>query len=447
MPGHLQRLAQRLVQQRRILVGAKRPLTHVGGGGAVGSARDAVAEHRRAGAAGEPLLRPSRRIDGGRVGGLPGEVRQRGRVQLGAVDASGDAGAHRRGAQRQITEVDHRQGRALGGRLVPQHRQRLGQELQRAAGPLEPRQRADALVEAVDQRRMERVARPDPLAVRSRVLSGGAERLRLALGQLGVEVLEGGQRLLCGSVVDVLEEAPPQDVADLVVVGGTADRALRAGHDVVGGLAGALRRHTGYGLDELGRVVGERRGSCGEREYQPDGRGRGGRLEQDLERLDGGLLLAAHVGVLRTGELGEVQRQFVDDDQRRASFEGLHPELLARRRALAVAALEARPHVGAELAGDLPPEGEGRDPGGAVDEAVERVELVADHGGDGARLLGQQSRGDEVRNVGRPGAPGEMPERDQAVSLAAPERGLIAVYRISRIRMCFLCIHTPPRRD
>ena len=226
-------------------------------------------------------------------------------------------------------------------------------------------------------------------------------------------------------------------MADLVVVGGTADPALRAGHHVVGGLARALHRHAGYRLDELGCVVGECRGSCGEREDQPHCRRGGGRLEQDLERLDSCLLLAAHVGVLRTGELGKMQRQFVDDYQGRTLLEGIHPELLARRRALAVAALEARPDAGAELAGDLPPEGPGRYPRGAVDKAVESVELVAHHGGNGARLLGQQHRVDEVRDVGWSGTPGEMPERDQAVSLAASERGLIAIYCMSRIRMCF----------
>ena len=209
VPGHLQRLAQRLVQQRRILVRAQRPQAHVGRSGTVGFAGDAVTEHRGAGTTSRALLGPACGINGNRVGGLASEVRQSGRVQLGAVDATSDAGAHRLSTKREVAEVDHRQWRALRGRLVPQHRQRLRQQLQRPACPLESRQRTDPLVEAVDQRRMERIARSDPLAVRGRILPGGAERLRLARCQFGVEVLEGGQRLLCNAIVDVLEEAAP----------------------------------------------------------------------------------------------------------------------------------------------------------------------------------------------------------------------------------------------
>ena len=367
-------------------------------------------------------------------------------VHLLAGHLGGDLGPHLVVFEGHVAQVHDRDavggsgGSAVGGALAgltsvwpvgafrpvgPDAADRLGQELERPSSPLEPRQRAEALVEAIDQGRVERVGGRHQIAVGGRVRGGrpGGDVRGVKAGvQLPVGLPGGG----CGLFVDPIEQAAAQDEADLAVVGGAADGALGPVHHVFR-LGGQPVRHRSEQL--LLHLVGLPAvgvGAGGQGDHDA-GRGRGGgRLEQRLQRGHGGVALGLDAVVGRRAELADVVGQLVDHDHGGGGADGLQPGLLAGGGAGLVGRLDAPPGPGAELAGDLAPQGVGGD--GAGGEAVDGIEAEARHRRYLAALgIGQQGRVDELPDVGGPGASGQVPQGDQTVGLAAAEAGLVAV--------------------
>ena len=415
---------QRSVDSFRSLARRERPRIQVRTRGAwLCAAGHAVAERCPAGARGKPFGRPSLVVNRRGVAGARRKISHCRAVEGLASDRCRDGRSHGQVVEREIAEVDD----GSGGIGAPQGSDRFGEHLERAPSTLKPRHRADPLVEAVDQRRVERVRAAQTLGVAGRVVGSRAAHRHALVGQRRIQIPVGLRGCARGVLVDLREQSPAQDEPDLVVLGRAAHRAFRALHHVVSLREQLLNLGLAQRFRDLGGLGLERLSTGGERDDDARPRGRSRRFEQHLEPGDGLRSQIARLLVPRCGQQPQMLSDLVDHDHRRAVADDVQPHLLADGGASLVALADGGPCVGAELAGDLAPH---RERGRVVgSEPVDRVEAVTHHRSH-STLAGQQRRVYELVQVRGASTARQVPQGDEAVRLATTEAGLIAVHRM-----------------
>lgn len=318
--------------------------------------------------------------------------------------------AHRLEGEIHVVQVN---GHGVGRLHLPESGNRPRQEAQHAADSLEVAEGRELPGERVEHVRVQRIRGAEGLhrlrAHRSRV-----ERRLVLLPERAVGVHHaGGSR-----VVHPGEEAPPEHVGRLVVLGGVEERRLPGRHAL------QLLHDREHRL-VLVAIRVERPAVLADGESVDERRAR--RALHGLEERgeEGGELVAGRGELRRLADLAEVDRELVQQDQRRLAAEQLaegvrprrHPPLVARPHAL-VARLPG------QRVGDLTPRGERLHPV-AHRPAVQGVGVLAVERGHPHGALREERRLDELLGVCHPCHPtGGVDEGDEAVRLAAAELGI-----------------------
>ena len=291
---------------------------------------------------------------------------------------------------------------ADGTRKQPQH----------APHALEVAERRRLAGECLQHLRVQRIACPERLGVLGpcRV---GCERLAVCCPERAVRFDRG----LDARSVDVLEQAPAQHLDGLVLFGRIEQRGLARRH--------ALRFAHLIGDELVLLAVGVARPS----------------VLADRERVDERGVRCAFDGLEQRGQecgelvpriphppdLSEVDREFVEQDERRLATEQLAQRLRPGRNARLVALADPLVAIpSGERTGDLAP----RRVGQYVvvhGPAVGRIGVLAVEGGDAHSAFRQQRRIDELGDVRHGPEPARgVGQRDQAVRLAAAIGGIEA---------------------
>ena len=331
-------------------------------------------------------------------GHVVGQRRHEGRL----AETGDDLLADRFVAGVDVVEMDRRR---VGGPFRPQAGDRAGQQPEHSAHPLEVAERRRLAGQGFEDFGVKGVARPEGL---DGCGAAGVFDQRAAARRPALPVRL--DRRTGSGFVDRVEQAAAEHLDGLVLLGRVEQGRLARGD--------ALRLRHAVGDEPVLLAIGVGGPPVlADRQSVDQGRARSAFHGFEQRSQEGGQLAA---GPRVAAQLAQIDRQLVEQDQRRRAPEQLAQGLGPGGDAVLVAPADPLPALSAgEGPGDFTPRGAGQH-ALAHGPAVGRVGVLAVEGGDADAAARYRRRVDELRGVRYPRhAPRGMGQGDQPVGLAA----------------------------